>query len=166
MWSGQRRQKGLSDELAVRPDVGRWASQGSGSVCAEAQGGKPILWEQLECGFRAGVGRRRGRGMRGGDRGSGREAGGQGSAVGLPRACLHGNPEASASPGRGWLSRSGPRARDRAPPTAGPQAVLMPLSVGSELERVVGAGVTGGWESKALKSGHLEFRYQFTGEQS
>lgn len=139
---------------------------GSGSVCAEAQDGKPTLWEQLECGFGAGVGRRRGRGMRGGDRGSGREAAGQGSGVGLPCACLHRHPEASASPGWGWLSCSGPHARDRARPAAGPQAVLMPLSVGSVLVRVVGAGVTGGGESKALKSGRLEFRYQFTGEQS
>ena len=31
--------------------------------------------------------------------------------------------------------------------------------------RVVGAGVTGGWESTALKSGHLELRHQLTGEQ-
>ena len=76
--------------------------------------------------------------MRGGDRGSGREAAGQGSGVGLPHACRYGRPEASASPGWGWLSRSGPRAWDRAPPTAGPQAVLMPLSVGSELVSVVG----------------------------
>lgn len=31
--------------------------------------------------------------------------------------------------------------------------------------RVVGAGVTGGWESTALKSGHLELHHQLTGEQ-
>ena len=102
MWSGQRRQKGLSNELAVRLDVGRWASQVSGSVRAETQDGKPVLWEQLECGFGARVRRRRGRGMRGGDRGSRREAMGQGSGVGLPHACLHRHPKASASPGRGW----------------------------------------------------------------
>lgn len=47
-WSGQGRQKALSDELSVHPDVRSWASQVSGSVHAETRDGKPVLWEQLE----------------------------------------------------------------------------------------------------------------------
>lgn len=31
--------------------------------------------------------------------------------------------------------------------------------------RVVGAGAMGGWESTALKSGHVELPHQLTGEQ-
>ena len=94
---------------------------------AETQDGKPVLWEQLECGFGAGVRTRRGRGMRGRDRGSGREAVGQGFGVGLPRA----------SPGRGWpqpfKSPSLGQAR------SSPQSVLMPFS-GRLCTRACGGG--------------------------
>ena len=115
MWSGQRRQKGLSNELAVRLDVGRWASQVSGSVRAETQDGKPVLWDQLECGFGARVRRRRGRGMRGGDRGSRREAMGRALGWVSPMLASTGIPKHQLLQAGAGLSRSSPRTWDRGP---------------------------------------------------